>query len=324
MFDITPRVDHQFQQFLPVLRTSVADFLLRLCPDIFFGIELRRVGRKPFPMQPPVAAAKRDDFSIPVDRAAIQQRNHRPAQVPQQLREVLHDFAGRDVPRINLKIPPRSLALGRHAQPSNDREARAPVTVPQHRRLTHRRPSTHPRWNEHKPAFIEEYQVRAQSPGFFLYAAPRAVSILGFSWGCVEGLAVRASDNSNPGPSEFSPHAPDDSRGPNGSGLARPPAGRSTCRSGNRRRALPPSIEGSTPASDGVSFPADGLAWAEALTPPCLCAGTTASSAPASLSRTEPCGPQLDTAGPALKAQPPGCAAPAMVRQNLRVSRAPR
>jgi hypothetical protein len=56
---------------------------------------------------------------------------------------------------------------------------------------------------------------------------------------------------------------------------------------------------------------------------PCLCAGRIASNAPTNLSTIEPYGPRLDKGDPVSKAQPPWCAAPAVVRQSLRVSRTP-
>jgi hypothetical protein len=131
-------------------------------------------------MQPPMVAAKLHDFSIAVDRAAVQQRDHWPAQVSQQFGEVLHDLNGRHVPGIDLEIQPQLLTQRRHAQTSNDRKPPAAVTVPQYRRPSHWRPRALHRRDKHKAALIDENQMRAQPPGFFLYAATRAASIVGF------------------------------------------------------------------------------------------------------------------------------------------------
>src|SRR5208282_65117 len=310
-------VHHQVQQVIAIFRASVADCVLGLRPDILFRVKFRRVGRESFQMQPPMAAAKLNYFPIPMNRAAVQQHDDRPAPMPQQLGKVLHDLDGRHVPRINLKVESQSLTLRRHAQASNDRETLAAIAVPQHRRAAHRRPSAQHRRNEHEPAFIEENQMSAQPPGFFLYAASRAASTAGFSWGCVEWPGVRASGNSSPSQSEFSRRAPDDSLCPNAVGFARRPGGWSTSLWSSRPRALPALAIRSTPVSEGRTSLAYGPASGGASSQPCPCAGSFASSGPTNLWMTEPRGPQLDRSGLALTAQPPWCAAPAIVGQSL-------
>ena len=165
--------------------------------------------------------------------------------------------------------------------------------------------------------------MRPQRAGFFLYAAIGSVSTAGFFSRCAEGPAVRASGNSNPTPPELSTHAPDDTRCPNVGGFVRPRAGRSTFRSSSRRRALQPLAERSILSAGEASFPVDDRAWGEASSQPCPCGGRIASSEPLNLKTTEPYGPQLDTSGRVLKAQPPWCAAPVVVEQCLRVSRPP-
>jgi len=320
LLDIAQRVDHQFQQVIPILRAGIADLSLGLRPNVFFRVEFRRVGRKPFQMQPAMATAKLHNLPIPVNRAAVQQHDDRPAQMPQQLGEVLHNLNRRHVPRIYLKIESQSLAHRRHGQSSDDGEPLPAVAVPQHGRPPHRRPGALHRRNEHKPAFIEEHQMRAASPGFFLYAANRAAATVEFSRGGVGWPVVRVSGNSSPGRSESSRHAPDDKRCPNVVESVRRHGGWSTSRSGSPPRAIPVLTGRSTLASAGVSFVVAAPAWAEASTQPCPCAGRIASSAQGSLSRIELSEPQLGRSDLASKAQPPWCAAPAIVRQSLRVS----
>jgi len=321
LLDVAQGVHHQVQQVIPIFRACVADSLLGLRPDILFRVEFRSVGWEAFQMQPPMAVAKLNYFPIPMNRAAVQQHDDLSAQVSQQLGKVLHYLHRSHIPRINLKVESQLLARWRHAQASNNRETLAAIAVPQHRRAAHRRPSAQHRRNEHEPAFIEEHQMSAQPPCFFLYAASRAASIAGFSWGCVEWPGVRASGNSSPGRSEFSRRAPDGSLCPNAVGFARRPAGWSTSLWSSRPRTLPALASRSTPASADLTFPADGPASGGASSQPCPCAGSFASSAPTNLWMTEPRGPQLDRSGLASKAQPPWCAAPVIVGQSLRVSR---
>jgi len=71
LLDITQRVYHQVQQFVPTFRASIAYLPLRLRPDIFFRVKFGCVSRESFQMQAPMVAAKLNDFSIPVDRAAL-------------------------------------------------------------------------------------------------------------------------------------------------------------------------------------------------------------------------------------------------------------
>src|SRR5271165_7088613 len=283
----------------------------------------RCVRRETFPDATGGGAAKLSHFSVLVDGPAIQQHDHLSAQMPQQLRKVLHQLDGRHVPGINLEIQSQALAHRRHGQPSDDRQAIPPVAVPQDGSPAPGCPGALHRRNKQKPALIQEDQMRRQGAGFFLYAAIGSVSTAGFFSRCAAGPAVRASGNSSPTPPTPSIRAPDDSRCPNGGGFARPRAGRSTFRWSNRPRALRPSAARSALAAGEVSFPADDRAWGEASSQPCPCAGRIASTGPANLRRTEPCGPQLDTSGRVLKAQPPWCAAPVIVQQCLRVSRTP-
>jgi len=162
--------------------------------------------------------------------------------------------------------------------------------------------------------------MSAQSPGFFLYAASRAASTAGFSWGCAGWPAVRAFGNSSPRRSEFSTHALDDRRCPNAVGFARRHGGLSKSRSGSQPRAIPVLIGRSALASAGVSFVVAVPAWAEASTQPCLCAGRIASSAQGSLSRIELSEPQPGRSDLVSRAQPPLCAAPVVVGQSHSVS----
>jgi hypothetical protein len=162
--------------------------------------------------------------------------------------------------------------------------------------------------------------MRAQPPGFFLYAASRAASTPGFSWGCAEWPVVRVFGNSTPRRSKSSTHAQDDTRCPNAVGFARRHDGWSTSEWNTPPRP-PPFLKGrSIIAAAGVAFAADAPAWAEASSQPCLGSGRIASSAPVNLWRTERSGPPLGRSDLASKAPPPWCAAPAIVGQNLRVS----
>jgi len=320
-FDVAQRVHHQIQQFITALHAGIADRSFRLRPDIFFRVEFRRIGRKPLHAQPPMTTAKRNHFPIPMNRAAVQERDHRPAQMPQQLSQVSHHVGRRRVPRVNLKIQTQAFAPRRDAQAADDRQSLPPVTVPQHRRLTHWRPSAQHRRNEQKSALINENQMRAQSPGFFLYAASRVASTPGFSGDCVGGRDVRAFGNSSPGPRAFSKRAPDDRRCPNAGGFARRPGRWSTFRCDNPPLARLVSARQPMLASGQASVPAGGPAWAGASSQPGLCGGMPASSARASLSRIERFGPRFDRSDPVSRATPLFCGALPIVGQCLRVSR---
>ena len=71
-FDIAQPLHDQIQQFISIRHARIADLSFRLRPDVFFRVEFRRVSRKPFQMQPPMVAAKFNDFSVPMYRAAVQ------------------------------------------------------------------------------------------------------------------------------------------------------------------------------------------------------------------------------------------------------------
>ena len=78
------------------------------------------------------------------------------------------------------------------------------------------------------------------------------------------------------------------------------PAGTSTV----SPRARPASTVRASLASGAVSFRTVAPAHEGVLNPPCLCAGTIASSARASLWNPERCGPQFDTGAPVSEAPP--------------------
>src|SRR5205085_5669608 len=171
-----------------------------------------------------------------------------------------HDLNSRHVPGINLEIQTQLLTQRRHAQASNDRKPLPAVTVPQHRRPSQRRPSAQHWRNEHKPALIDENQMRAQPPGFFLYAATRAASTVGFFWGRAGWPGARASGSSSPKLSEFSKRAPDDRRCPNACGFARQRDESSTSRWDNPPLSLLVLAVRSISASGGVAVVGVGRA----------------------------------------------------------------
>src|SRR5271170_4855916 len=129
LLDIAESVDYQVQQVVAVLRTGISDGSFALRPDVFLRIDFGRVGGKPFQMQPAMAVAKLRYFSVLVDGPTIQKHDHLSAQMPQQLGEILHQLDGRHVPGINLEIQSQTVALRRHGQSSDDRQAIPPVTM---------------------------------------------------------------------------------------------------------------------------------------------------------------------------------------------------
>lgn len=74
---------HRALEFADRVGRAISELVLGLRPDIFIGIELRRVGREAIDMQPAATLHVALDRVLSMDRAAVPQQDDVAAQMPQ-------------------------------------------------------------------------------------------------------------------------------------------------------------------------------------------------------------------------------------------------
>ena len=95
-------MDEVLHQFLDIVGTTIREVALGQRPYPFVGIELRRVGREVFDMQARVLPQQFLQRFPMVGTRVVQQSNHWPFQMAQQMAEKLTDFFLSDVLEVKL------------------------------------------------------------------------------------------------------------------------------------------------------------------------------------------------------------------------------
>jgi len=97
----------------------------------------------------------------------VQQGNHWPSQMPQQVAEKRTDFLLPDVLEVKLVEEAQPLALRADRDPGNHRDLVPPITMLDHRRLTARRPGLGDMRDQQESGFIRKDYMGAQPRGVF-------------------------------------------------------------------------------------------------------------------------------------------------------------
>src|SRR2546428_11909905 len=119
-----------------------------------------------------MAGGDRLDLRPAVNRAAIPEHDDRPGQVAEQESEEECDFDLRDIVAVEVRVEPVAVPPRAHGERGDRRHLVAPIAMTKERRLAPRGPRPAHRWQQEKPALVEENEVRVQAPGFFLTAGP--------------------------------------------------------------------------------------------------------------------------------------------------------
>lgn len=157
-------------------RCCIRELPLGLRPNIFIGINFRSVSRKSVRMNSGMTAQESAHHAPTMNCAAIPYQFNRPPQLLQQLVQKGNHFHSGNIVPMKLRIQSQAVATGRHSDTRNNRDAIPPVTVPQNRSFSDRRPCSPNGGNKQKTAFIKECQVCATTPSLFLYVAKYNVS----------------------------------------------------------------------------------------------------------------------------------------------------
>jgi len=114
--------------------------MIALGPHILRRVELRRVPREGFDLQPGMGAKKRLDLSAPMDGPLIPQQDDRSADVVEQVLEEGADIQAGQVPLAKPEIQRDVLPPGRYREGTDRRDAIMFVEMVEKRRLAPRRP----------------------------------------------------------------------------------------------------------------------------------------------------------------------------------------
>jgi hypothetical protein len=154
-------------------RTAVRELGLEVIPDLFVGIEVRRVGWEAFDMEPWVTLEKMFECRTPVNTPAIPEDHDVTTQMTQQELEEGGDLDVSDVGEVEVAIETKALALRADGHRGDGRDPVVLMAMIEERCLSARRPGSADRRDQHEAALIQEGQVRAQPADFFLISVHR-------------------------------------------------------------------------------------------------------------------------------------------------------
>src|SRR3990172_6285315 len=190
-----------------------------LVPDTLHRIELRGIGRQPFPLHPTPKASGQPSSGGTMDRPTIPDQNDAPGKLSQQLAHKGLDIIGTNIVTPDVKVQTQPSTLWRDADRRDTRQAVVAAPTLLNRRFPLRCPSPTYGRLEHKAGLVQKNDVTAGFSGVFLYAASPWSASGRWRTRRVPGPDARASGSSSP---SFLAHA-------------KPPKGRSgqqsACRS---------------------------------------------------------------------------------------------
>ena len=159
--------DEVVHQVLDIIGTAVGEVALGQRPHSFIGIEFRRVGRKVFDAETGVLPQQFLQRFPVMGAGVVQQGDHRPLQMAQQVTEEHADFLLADVLVVQLVEQAQTLSFRADRDPRDHGNLVAPVAVVDHRRLTPRRPGLGYMGDQQESGFVGKDDVGAQPSGVF-------------------------------------------------------------------------------------------------------------------------------------------------------------
>lgn len=156
-----------------VVGSAVGEPLLRLRPHALIGIELRGIGREELEVQARAAAAQAVERLALVDVVVVPKDDDLAAQVTEHVPHECHDFGALDVLAVPAEVEANAVT---HRAQRDARDHRDPVVAIVMRdpgRVTARRPGLAHGGDQPEPRLVDEDEVGAQPPGFFLTCGQR-------------------------------------------------------------------------------------------------------------------------------------------------------
>ena len=193
------RLKNTCSKCVNVLRNMVGQVcVFASIPDLFNWVEIGRVGRQPFDIDPASKTFTQPFSSRAMNRPAIHNQDNAPRQVLQNFRHEEFESIGTDVVRLKVEIEPQMTAFRRNAENRNGRKTIPSVPTIENRGLAPWGPSPPHQRLKHKAGFVQKNDATPCSSRFFLSGANPLDASCRWPSRRVPGPAVRVSDNSSP------------------------------------------------------------------------------------------------------------------------------
>lgn len=166
--DALDGTDEIVDQFMDVIRTTVGQFPLGERPDSFVGVEIGCVGGKMLYAETRMLTldlAQR--FSL-VSSGVVQQRNHRAAQMPEQVAEERAHLLLPDVLVVELIVETQVASSRADGDSRDDRDLVSPMAMTMNRSAATRRPGLDDVGDQQESGLVGEDEMGAQPSSVFL------------------------------------------------------------------------------------------------------------------------------------------------------------
>ena len=109
---------------------TVGQSTVALAPDVFSGVEFRRVGRKRLDVQPGVPPDERLEFTPAMNRPPIPEQDHRAVQMAQQMPEEATDIQAMEASGLEADVQGQAAPFGREGQSADGGNVDRLVPIP--------------------------------------------------------------------------------------------------------------------------------------------------------------------------------------------------
>jgi hypothetical protein len=182
---------------------TVSRMALKIRPDKFVGIKLRRIRRERISDDAAMVLEESFDSGCPMNHAPVPEKNKAFPKVPKQKLQKEDNFLMTNVAiRMETDIQLDTPSMGRYADSRDSRNLCPMPGAIKNRRFSAGSPCPTNIRDQRESAFIEKDERDATPSGVFLYAATQNASNVLSPSRCVPLPAWLASDNSSPFPGE--------------------------------------------------------------------------------------------------------------------------
>lgn len=159
-----------FEQVREVVASAVREASLRVRPDPFVWVEVRRVGREVVQVEAGGSRAESANQATPVRTETIPDDDEMARDRTQEQAKEIADLDLGDVRSVKLEMQVQPLAQGRDRDSGDHRDPVPPIEVVDRRSLPHRRPRRNDGGSQLKAGFVDEDDVGTQPCGVFFSA----------------------------------------------------------------------------------------------------------------------------------------------------------
>ena len=154
-------------KILPGEGQAVCCMAFEIVPDLFNGVELRRVTWKPFDMESRIFCQDLPDLRPFVNLTTIPKKDYRSLDMTEHRPEEFRYMAGFEVVLLETGVNTHVFTLGRYGEGRQCRYSVMAITIADNRGLAHWTPGTTPCGNKQESAFIQKGEMGAKFYSFF-------------------------------------------------------------------------------------------------------------------------------------------------------------